>query len=99
MCLCEALSGSPVDTGGTWKVLLKWGALFTEPAGTKVPADGCRTGIPLTSDDVGPTAIVEGTPPGRVWRLASSRHLVDGSALVVVTNGLRSSFFLQGSPC
>ena len=88
-----------VDTGGTWKVLLKWGALLAEPAGTKVPADGCRTGIPLTSDDVGPTAIVEGTPPGRVWRLASSRHLVDGSALVVVTNGLRSSFFLQGSPC
>ena len=67
MCLCEALSGSPVDTGGTWKVLLKWGALFTEPAGTKVPADGCRTGIPLTSDDVGPTAKVEGEPPGRVW--------------------------------
>jgi len=80
-------------------VLLKWGALFTEPAGTKVPAVGCRTGSPLTSDDVWPTATVAGMPLGRVWRLASSRHLVDGSALVVVTNGLRSSFFLQGSPC
>ena len=37
VCLCEALSRSPVDTG----VL---GRCYSKPAGTKVPPDGCQYG-------------------------------------------------------
>ena len=61
----RALNGPPSCTGGGLPNEVP--ACRTWVAGTEVPTDGCWIGIPLASDDVGPTAKVGGEPPGRVW--------------------------------